>query len=215
MVAGEWVEATTMATSSPKASKVPNSPISQVLESSSSRAHPVEAPTTPEVNIPDGPAEGKVPGAMAPTTAEVPPGEPPDTHEVNVHTSPAEGEAPEAMAHKAAEVPPGRSPAHTILMFQPDDRPETRNNNDHESVNGYMEDVCKIYGEHPRTTFPNIPSVWGSRHLIPSFTYDFTQSFKSIDQLVHRSCIIYQRTINTLQQGLEQREDPPRYERHT
>ena len=32
------------------------------------------------------------------------------------------------MAQVATEVPPGGSPAHTILLFQPDVRPETRTN---------------------------------------------------------------------------------------
>ena len=60
------------------------------------------------------------------------------TRLVNVHTNPAEGEVPEAVAQRAAEVPPGGSPAHTILLFQPDDRPETRTYGDYESVNECM-----------------------------------------------------------------------------
>ena len=141
VVAGEWVEATRMATSSPKLQKflIPQSP-----KFWSPRAHPVEAPL----------------------------------HQKSTYL----------LVRRKARY---REPCHLLLLRFQLESPLTHMRSTR------SEDVCKIYEEDPRTTFPNIPSVWGPRHLIPSFTYDFTQSFEFIDQLVHRSCLFYQRTINT------------------
>ena len=57
-----------------KAPKVPNSHSPQALKTAIYRNHLGEAPTTPEVNVSDVSAEGKVPEATAPAPTEVPPG---------------------------------------------------------------------------------------------------------------------------------------------
>ena len=64
--------------------------------------------------------------------------------------------------------------AHTILLLQANAKPECRTYTDYESVNECMEGVCKIYEEHLKSTNPNLPSI----------TYDISQLFEFIDQVV-------------------------------
>jgi len=77
--------------------------------------------------------------------------------------------------------------SHTILLVQPQSRPESRTYSDYESVNECLEGVCKIYEEHLKRMNPNIPSI----------TYDISQLFDFIDQLADLSCLVYQRSTNT------------------
>ena len=69
--------------------------------------------------------------------------------------------------------------AHTILLIQSNAKPESRTYTDYDSVNECMEGVCKIYEEHLKTTNPNLPSI----------TYDISQLFEFIDQVMYWSCI--------------------------
>ena len=64
--------------------------------------------------------------------------------------------------------------SHTILLVQPGIKPETRTYSDYESVNECMEGVCKIYEEHLKRTNPNLPSI----------TYDISQLFEFVDQVL-------------------------------
>ena len=50
-----------------------------------------------------------------------------------------------------------------------------------------MEGFYKIYEEHLNRSNPNSPST----------TYNISQLFEFIDQLVHLSCLVYQKTTNT------------------
>ena len=116
---------------------------------------------------------------LTPTTPaeaqEVPPGETPATPEAYEPTTPAEGEAPEATTQVTAEVPPRGNPTHTTFLVQHDIKPETRTHCIYEDANERMEGVYKIYEELLRMINPNIHSVWGSKHIIPSITYDISQ----------------------------------------
>lgn len=76
--------------------------------------------------------------------------------------------------------------SHTILLVQPG-KPETRTYSDYESVNECMEGVCHIYEEHLKRQNPNTPSI----------TYDISQLFDFVDQLVDLSCLVYQKSTNT------------------
>ncbi|CAN8000096.1 unnamed protein product, partial [Ixodes hexagonus] len=76
--------------------------------------------------------------------------------------------------------------SHTILLVQPG-KPETRTYSDYESVNECMEGVCHIYEEHLKHQNPNTPSI----------TYDISQLFDFVDQLVDLSCLVYQKSTNT------------------
>uniref|UniRef100_A0A8C2QNY2 Enhancer of rudimentary homolog n=1 Tax=Cricetulus griseus TaxID=10029 RepID=A0A8C2QNY2_CRIGR len=67
--------------------------------------------------------------------------------------------------------------SHTILLVQPTKRPEGRTYVDYESVNEYMEGVCKMYKEHLKRMNPNSPSI----------TYDISQLFDFIDDLADLS----------------------------
>ncbi|KAH6925169.1 hypothetical protein HPB50_001410 [Hyalomma asiaticum] len=89
--------------------------------------------------------------------------------------------------------------SHTILLVQPG-KPETRTYTDYESVNECMEGVCHIYEEHLKRQNPNTPSI----------TYDISQLFDFVDQLVDLSCLVYQKSTNTyctVQQSMDQGED--------
>jgi len=77
--------------------------------------------------------------------------------------------------------------SHTILLLQPNNRPESRTFSDHESVNDAMEGVCKIYEEHLKKSNPNQSSI----------TYDISQLFEFVDQLHDLSCLVYQKSTNT------------------
>lgn len=63
--------------------------------------------------------------------------------------------------------------AHTILLVQPGNNPETRTYSDYESVNECMEGVCRIYEEHLKRRNPNTPTI----------TYDISQLFDFVDQV--------------------------------
>lgn len=77
--------------------------------------------------------------------------------------------------------------AHTILLVQANARMESRTYSDFESVNECMEGVCKIFEEHLKRKNPNTPTI----------TYDISQLFDFIDQLVDLSCLVYQKSTNT------------------
>lgn len=77
--------------------------------------------------------------------------------------------------------------AHTILLVQANNRMESRTYSDFESVNECMEGVCKIFEEHLKRKNPNTPTI----------TYDISQLFDFIDQLVDLSCLVYQKSTNT------------------
>uniref|UniRef100_A0ABD2XQY9 Enhancer of rudimentary homolog n=1 Tax=Trichogramma kaykai TaxID=54128 RepID=A0ABD2XQY9_9HYME len=101
--------------------------------------------------------------------------------------------------------------AHTILLVQPANRPETRTYSDYESVNECMEGekiikysslslsvgciliiilfsgVCKIYEEYLKRQNPNTPTI----------TYDIKQLFDFLDDLTDLSCLVYQKSTNT------------------
>ncbi|XP_049277764.1 enhancer of rudimentary homolog [Anopheles funestus] len=77
--------------------------------------------------------------------------------------------------------------SHTILLVQPGQHPETRTYSDYESVNECMEGVCKIYEEQLKRRNPNTPTI----------TYDISQLFDFVDQLIDLSCLVYQKSTNT------------------
>lgn len=77
--------------------------------------------------------------------------------------------------------------AHTILLVQANSRMESRTYSDFESINECMEGVCKIFEEHLKRKNPNTPTI----------TYDISQLFDFIDQLVDISCLVYQKSTNT------------------
>lgn len=77
--------------------------------------------------------------------------------------------------------------AHTILLVQANSQMETRTYSDFESVNECMEGVCKIFEEHLKRKNPNTPTI----------TYDISQLFDFLDQLVDISCLVYQKSTNT------------------
>ncbi|XP_058123597.1 enhancer of rudimentary homolog [Anopheles ziemanni] len=77
--------------------------------------------------------------------------------------------------------------SHTILLVQPGEHPETRTYSDYESVNECMEGVCKIYEEQLKRRNPNTPTI----------TYDISQLFDFVDQLIDLSCLVYQKSTNT------------------
>ncbi len=50
-----------------------------------------------------------------------------------------------------------------------------------------MEAVCKLYEEHLKRQKPNILTI----------TYDISQLFEFLDELVDLSCLVHQRSTNT------------------
>ncbi|XP_064603061.1 enhancer of rudimentary homolog [Liolophura sinensis] len=77
--------------------------------------------------------------------------------------------------------------SHTILLVQPNTRPETRTYSDYDSVTECLEGVCKIYEEHLKRLNPDCPSI----------TYDISQLFDFIDQLTDLCCLVYQKSLGT------------------
>ncbi|BFZ12405.1 hypothetical protein BsWGS_15444 [Bradybaena similaris] len=77
--------------------------------------------------------------------------------------------------------------SHTILLVQPNQRPETRTYSDYESLNECLEGICKIFEEHLKRLHPHDPSI----------TYDISQLFEFIDQLTDLSCLVFQKTYGT------------------
>ncbi len=77
--------------------------------------------------------------------------------------------------------------AHTILLVQPTQRPESRTWSDYESINECMEGICKIFEEHLKKQNPHSPSI----------TYDVSQLFDFIDRLADLSCLVYQKNSST------------------
>ncbi|XP_011421062.1 enhancer of rudimentary homolog [Crassostrea angulata] len=73
--------------------------------------------------------------------------------------------------------------SHTILLVQPNPRPDTRTYSDYESLNECLEGICKIYEEHLKRQNPDCPSI----------TYDISQLFDFVDQLTDLSCLVYQK----------------------
>ena len=108
---------------------------------------------------PDAPAEEEIP-VGGPNSGEIP-------AEAKTHTIPTEVKVPEAVAQVATEVPPGGSTSHTILLFQPDARPETKTYRDYESVEKCMEGVNSIHEEYLIRTNPSSPP---STHAISQST---------------------------------------------
>ncbi|XP_048193697.1 enhancer of rudimentary homolog [Perognathus longimembris pacificus] len=76
--------------------------------------------------------------------------------------------------------------SHTTLLVQPTKKPEGRTYADYESVNEYMEGVCK---EHLMRMNPNSPSSM----------YDIRQLFDFIDDLANLSCLVYRADTQTYQ----------------
>merc|ERR1712198_587548 len=77
--------------------------------------------------------------------------------------------------------------SHTILLVQPNTRPETRTYSDYESLNECLEGICKIFEEHLKRLHPHDPSI----------TYDISQLFEFIDQLTDLSCLVFQKSYGT------------------
>jgi len=93
--------------------------------------------------------------------------------------------------------------SHTILLIQPESRPETRTYSDYESVNECMEGkelpllwwinikcftilgICKIYETHLKKLNPNVRSI----------SYDMSELFEFIDHLSDLSCLVYVNNI--------------------
>nr|XP_045015790.1 enhancer of rudimentary homolog [Jaculus jaculus] len=77
--------------------------------------------------------------------------------------------------------------SHTILLVQPNKRPEGRTYA--MNLNECMEGVCKMYEEHLKRMNPNSPSI----------TYDISQLFDFIDDLADLSCVVYRADTQTYQ----------------
>ncbi|XP_052892106.1 enhancer of rudimentary homolog [Anopheles moucheti] len=77
--------------------------------------------------------------------------------------------------------------SHTILLFQLNKDMETRTYCDYESINDCMEDVCRIYEEHLKRRNPNLSTI----------TYEISELFDFIDQLIHLDCLVYQKTTQS------------------
>merc|ERR1712154_277966 len=77
--------------------------------------------------------------------------------------------------------------SNTILLVQPNQRPETRTYSDYESLNECLEGICKIFEEHLKRLHPHDPSI----------TYDISQLFEFIDQLTDLSCLVFQKSYGT------------------
>lgn len=77
--------------------------------------------------------------------------------------------------------------SHTILLVQPNSRPDTRTYSDYESLNECLEGICKIYEEHLKRQNPDCPSI----------TYDISQLFDFIDQLTDLSCLVFQKNLGS------------------
>ncbi|XP_053667799.1 protein enhancer of rudimentary-like [Anopheles marshallii] len=77
--------------------------------------------------------------------------------------------------------------SHTILLIQQNHEAESRTYCDYESVKDCLEGVCKIYEEHLKRCNPNLSTI----------TYDISQLFDFIDQLMDLSCIVYQESTQS------------------
>ncbi|KAF6039277.1 e(r) [Bugula neritina] len=76
--------------------------------------------------------------------------------------------------------------AHTILLVQPSNSPESRTYSDYESLTEMLEGICRIYEEHLKRNHPRQPSI----------TYDISQLFDFIDQFTDLSCLVYDKKKN-------------------
>ncbi|KAM3188472.1 hypothetical protein ACTXT7_000169 [Hymenolepis weldensis] len=71
---------------------------------------------------------------------------------------------------------------HTILLLQQQvKKPDSRVWADYETVNQFLEGVCKIYEEQLKQQNPTAPTI----------TYDISQLFEFIDQLADLSCLVF------------------------
>ncbi|CAI9730372.1 enhancer of rudimentary homolog [Octopus vulgaris] len=77
--------------------------------------------------------------------------------------------------------------SHTIMLIQPNPKPETRTYSDYESLTDCLEGICKIYEEHLKRMNPACPSI----------TYDISQLFDFIDELTDLSCLVFQKSTGT------------------
>ncbi|XP_052900791.1 protein enhancer of rudimentary-like [Anopheles moucheti] len=77
--------------------------------------------------------------------------------------------------------------SHTILLIQPSQQADTRTYCDYESVKDCLEGVCKIYEEHLKQCNPNLSTI----------TYDISQLFDFIDQLIDISCLVFQESTQS------------------
>ncbi|XP_025105019.1 enhancer of rudimentary homolog [Pomacea canaliculata] len=77
--------------------------------------------------------------------------------------------------------------SHTILLVQPNTRPDTRTYSDYESLNECLEGICKIFEEHLKRIHPQDQCI----------TYDISQLFDFMDQLSDLSCLVLQKSTGT------------------
>ncbi|XP_064621782.1 enhancer of rudimentary homolog [Lineus longissimus] len=68
---------------------------------------------------------------------------------------------------------------HTILLLQTDAK--TKTFSDYETCRESLDDICKIFEDHLRKTFPHNQSI----------TYDISQLFDFIDKFADMTCLIY------------------------
>ena len=89
---------------------------------------------------------------------------------------------------------------------QPDIKPNTSTQDNHEVTSERMEGVCKIYEGQLRTANPSTPSIGGSRHIIPSITYDIRQLNGFVNHPIHMSCLVCHKP--TITDAIHNRDGP-------
>ncbi|XP_053667817.1 protein enhancer of rudimentary-like [Anopheles marshallii] len=77
--------------------------------------------------------------------------------------------------------------SHTILLIRTSQRPGTRTYCDYESINECLEGLCKIYEMYLKRCNPNLSTI----------TYDISQLFDFVDQLIELSCLVYHKRTHS------------------
>ncbi len=81
-----------------------------------------------------------------------------------------------AVVRKSLKMP------HTILLVQPDQRPELRTWSDFETIKECLEGVCRIYEHHLKG---------GQNNSNQDIDYDIEELFAYLDAMGNLSCLVY------------------------
>ena len=69
---------------------------------------------------------------------------------------------------------------HIILLIQRTDMPSSRTYSDFDSLQTFVDGLCKIFEEHLKRMHPNTPSI----------TYDISELFDFLDSMKDVSCLV-------------------------